>query len=172
MQWTLVTPSRAAARTSARLSSKKSIEPSGTPCPRTDGWSDDKRALGCGLLAREGERERAPAVGGWPCGEGAAWEATHRAPLDLLEVQWLGPVLDDDGAGADHVGGGAAARLESQHLEPLSRPRPSVSTRGYGDRHVGVGELEQRTPAGGVKLEQLAARALDATESVVYWREG
>ena len=46
MQWTLVTPSRAAARTSARLSSKKSIEPSGTPCRaqtagqrRTDRWA-------------------------------------------------------------------------------------------------------------------------------------
>ena len=103
---------------------------------------------------------------------GAAWEATHRAPLDLLEVQWLGPVLDDDGAEANHIGGGAATRLESQHLEPLSRPRRSVSTRGYGDRHAGVGELEQRPSAGGVKIEQLAARALNATESVVHWREG
>ena len=124
------------------------------------------------MCACVGEREKGQGWGGGPCEEAAAWEATHRAPLDLPEVQGLGPVLDDDGTGANHVGGGAAARLESQHLEPLSRPRRPVGARGDGDRHVGVGELEQRASAGGVELEQLAARALDATESVVHWREG
>ena len=109
------------------------------------------------MCACVGEREKGQGWGGGPCEEAAAWEATHRAPLDLLEVQGLGTVLDDDGAGANHVGGGAAARLESQHLEPLSRPRRSVGARGDGDRHVGVGELEQRASAGGVELEQLAA---------------
>ena len=96
----------------------------------------------------------------------------HRAPLDLLEVQWLGSVLDDDGVGANHFGGGAAARLDSQHLEPLPRPCRSVGTRGYGDRHIGIGESEQRTSAGRVKVEQLTARALDATETIIHWSEG
>ena len=99
----------------------------------------------------------------------------HRAPLDLLEVQRLGSVLDDDGVGANHFGGGAAARLDSQHLEPLPRPCRSVATartRGYGDRHIGIGESEQRTSAGRVKVEQLTARALDATETIIHWSEG
>ena len=181
MQWTLVTPSRAAARTSARLSSKKSIEPSGTPCHCPTAHRQLVRRLpDAGLRAarpRAGKREskqvvrgrpRGEGVGGGPRGEGRR----HRAPLDLLEVQRLGSVLDDDGVGANHFGGGAAARLDSQHLEPLPRPCRSVGTRGYGDRHIGIGESEQRTSAGRVKVEQLTARALDATETIIHWSEG
>ena len=85
-------------------------------------------------------------------------------------MQGLGPVLDDDGA-ADNVGGSAAARLESEHLEPLSSPCRSVCSGGYGDRHARVGELDQCASASGIELEQLAARALDAAESTVHRRE-
>ena len=134
-----------------------------------------RRASGC--YAESGE-EREQAGGERTAARGGRGRRAvrggrrHRAPLDLLEVQRLGSVLDDDGVGANHFGGGAAARLDSQHLEPLPRPCRSVGTRGYGDRHIGIGESEQRTSAGRVKVEQLTARALDATETIIHWSEG